>query len=134
MNKIRTALASAGTTLTALAIPVITFAQGTGQNPFNTALTQVNEVGGRAGLGAARPLPQIIGQIINVALGFIGILLLFYLLYAGFLWMTSGGDDDKVGEAKTMIKNAIIGLIVIVAAFSISNFVLTSLYNVTTGV
>jgi hypothetical protein len=48
--------------------------------------------------------------------------------------MTSGGDDDKVGEAKTMIKNAIIGLIVIVAAFSISNFVLTSLYNVTTGV
>lgn len=131
MNKFHKALASVGTTLMVLTVPAISMAQGT-TNPFQRGLNDVNTVGQKAQLGEAKPLPVIVGQIINVALGFIGILLLFYLLYAGFLWMTSGGEDDKVGEAKTMIKNAIVGLIIIIAAFSISNFVLNSLYNVTT--
>ncbi|MBI4139136.1 hypothetical protein HY479_03230, partial [Candidatus Uhrbacteria bacterium] len=56
---------------------------------------------------------------------------LAYLLYGGFLWMTAGGSEEGVTKAKTMIRNAIIGLVIIVAAFSISNFVLSSLVKVT---
>ncbi len=44
--------------------------------------------------------------------------------------MTAGGDEGKVKTATAMIKNAIIGLLIIVAAFAISNFVLGSLINV----
>lgn len=100
-------------------------------NPFNTAGTYVNNVGENANIGATKTLPEIIGSLINVALGFLGILLLVYLLYAGFTWMTAGGDETKVKTARTMISQAVIGLIIIVAAFSISTFVLGSLVNAT---
>ena len=45
--------------------------------------------------------------------------------------MTSGGSEDGGEKAQTMIKNAVIGLVIIVAAFAISNFVLGSLVNAT---
>ena len=73
----------------------------------------------------------IIGRIVNVALGFVGIILLVYLLYAGFLWMTAGGEADKVKDAISTIRNAVVGLIIIVFAFSISTFVLGTLSSAT---
>lgn len=119
-----------GLTLGLAALPAVALAQ---VSPFEKAATLVGEVGTNAGLGQPKELTVILGQIINVVLGFLGILLLGYLLYAGFLWMTAGGVKDNVDKAKGMIKNAIIGLVIIVAAFSISNFVLTSLIKVTKG-
>ena len=114
--------------VSAATAPLAAFAQ---TNPFETAKNQLNTVGGAAtGNATPKPLEQIIGSIINTVLGFLGILLLCYLLYAGFLWMTSGGSEDNVKKAQTMIKNAIIGLLIIVAAFAISSFVLTSLVNI----
>ncbi|MDF1497392.1 MAG: hypothetical protein P1P90_05030 [Patescibacteria group bacterium] len=112
----------------ALALPAMASAQGV----FTTAQENVKSVGDSADIGTAADasLPDVVGRLINVALGFIGILLLVYILYAGFLWMTAGGDEGKVKTATTMIRNAIIGLLIIVAAFAISNFVLGSLINV----
>ena len=112
----------------ALLAPTLVFAQAAG-NPFTRAQDYTNDVGTAAGL-QNRELPEIIGQLINIALGFMGIVLLAYFLYAGFLWMTAGGDSKKVEEATKMIRNAIIGLIIIVASFAISNFVLTQLVNI----
>lgn len=103
-------------------------------NPFNRSVNQVTNVQSAAGLGTTVRSPaEIFGSIINVVLGFLGILLLGYMLYAGFLWMTSGGESEKAEEAMTMIKNSVIGLLIIIAAFSISNFVLNSLINISNG-
>lgn len=116
-------------------LPLVAQAQP-GRNPFapgGAAQTNVGQVGTQAGIGAATPLPVIIGNIINVVLGFLGIVLLFYLLYGGFLWMTSGGDSKGVDSAKAMIRNAIIGLVIIVSSYAISNFVLSQLLVVTGG-
>jgi hypothetical protein len=123
---------SAATVLGATALPKIALAQA-GQNPFEKAGEDVKAIGGFAGVGTDRTPQEIIGSIINIALGFLGIVLLAYLLYAGFLWMTAGGSSEKVDQAKGMIKNAIIGLVIIVAAFAISNFVLTSLVGIAQG-
>jgi hypothetical protein len=131
MKHVSTLWRSAVTTVL-LALPSVAAAQSA-QNPFQQASNLAGEVGTSAGLGQPKPLTQIVGQIINVALGFLGIVLLFYLLYAGFLWMTAGGDEGKVKTARTMISQAIIGLIIIVAAFAISTFVLGSLVNATQG-
>lgn len=116
---------------TALALPGIVHAL-TGDNPFDRAKESVGTVTESAGVGQQQTLEEMIGNIINIALGFIGILLLVYLLYGGFLWMTSGGSDEGVKKAQTMIKNAVVGLLIVIAAFAISNFVLESLINVTT--
>lgn len=108
------------------------FAAQAVDNPFNVAKNLTNNVGTSAGVQNQNvDLPTMVGRIVNIALGFVGILLLAYILFAGFTWMTAGGDTKKVDAAQTMIKNAVIGLLIVVAAFAISNFVLTSLVNVT---
>jgi hypothetical protein len=92
----------------------------------------VTDIGKNAGINSAKTPTQLIGSILNVFLGFLGIILLFYLLYGGYLWMTAAGDEGQVKKAKDVIKNAIIGLVVIIAAFAISTFVLGALVNATT--
>ncbi len=87
----------------------------------------VTAVGTPAGLTNSPPLETLIGNIINTALGFVGVILLGYIIWAGFLWMTAGGDKTKITTATGMIRNAIIGLIIIVAAFAITTFVLSRL-------
>ena len=125
LNKAFTRVVAMGTVAMA---PVMTLAA---DNPFNTSKTQLEgSVKTASGLQSG-DLPTIVGNIINVVLGFLGILLLGYLLYAGFLWMTAGGSDDQVKKAKLIIQQSIIGLVIIAAAFAISTFVLGSLLNVT---
>jgi len=114
----------------ALALPATALAAA--DNPFNRAQNMTEKVGEASGVGKQADLPTMVGNLINIALGFIGILLLVYLLIAGFKWMTAGGEEAEVKKATTMIKNAIIGLLIVIAAFAISNFVLGSLINVTT--
>ncbi len=75
---------------------------------------------------------SIIGNVINVALSFMGVVVLFYFLWAGWKWMTSDGEKGA-GEARVMMRNAVIGLIIIVASYSISSFVMAQLVAVTTG-
>ena len=100
-------------------------------NPFDSGVKLVTDVSQNAGITSTQKLPDIIGKIINVGLTFLGIIFLVLMLYAGFLWMTARGDEKQVEKAIDMIKQAILGLVVIVAAYAISNFVLSSLVNVT---
>jgi hypothetical protein len=115
-----------------ITLPIVALAQGTNPNPFQTAITNVGSVGNSAGVtNQSADLYGIIGNVINIVLGFLGVLLLLYILYAGFLWMTAGGNEENIEKAKGYIKNAIIGLVIIILAFAISNFVLTKLIAVT---
>ncbi|MFO0764551.1 MAG: Ig-like domain-containing protein [Patescibacteria group bacterium] len=87
----------------------------------------LNQVGAATGLETQTDLPTIIGRIINIFLGFMGVILLGIIVYAGYLWMTSGGDNEQVEKAKKLIRNAIIGLIIIVSSFAITAFVINLL-------
>jgi len=75
----------------------------------------------------------MIARIINVALGLLGIVALLLILYGGFLWMTAGGEAERVEKAKKVLINAVIGLAIILTSFAISQFVLNSLIEATTG-
>ena len=68
-----------------------------------------------------------IGTIIQTVLGFVGFIVFAYILYAGFLWMTAGGNEESVSKAKTMLRNAVIGFVIIAAAYSIAYFVTSNL-------
>ncbi|MDO8669468.1 MAG: hypothetical protein Q7K65_04200 [Candidatus Buchananbacteria bacterium] len=72
-------------------------------------------------------LKLVIGQIIQIFLGFLGVIAVVLIIYAGWLWMSAGGDSAKVTKAKDYIKNAIIGIVIILAAYIITSFVLTQL-------
>jgi hypothetical protein len=49
----------------------------------------------------------------------------------GFIWMTAGGNEEKVGKAKKMLVAGIIGLIIVVAAYAIARFAVGSIINAT---
>jgi hypothetical protein len=83
--------------------------------------------------GSSPDLPTVVGKVIGVALTLVGVLLLVYLIYAGFLWMTAGGDSKRVQEAKDIIKNTLIGLVIVTSAYAISTYVLTQLATISSG-
>jgi hypothetical protein len=61
--------------------------------------------------------PRIIAaRIINILLGFLGLVALVLIIYSGYLWMTSAGDADKVTQAKRILKNGVIGLLIILSS------------------
>ena len=74
---------------------------------------------------------QIMGNIINIFLGFLGIIAVILILYGGFLWMTSKGNAEQVQEAKQLIISAIIGLVIILSSYAIASFVISSLGEAT---
>jgi len=84
------------------------------------------------GLGT-RELREAVMNIVNVALGFLGVLAILIILWGGFRWMTAGGSEDKVAEAKKVIVAGIIGLVIILAALAITNFIIKSLLEATGG-
>ena len=70
-------------------------------------------------------------RIINVALGLLGIVAVVIILIGGFKWMTAGGNDEGVTEARKLIFSGIIGIAIILSAWAIARFVLVQLGEAT---
>lgn len=88
--------------------------------------SSLGNTAGAAGL-TSKPLPTLIGSFIAAALGLLGVVLVVLIVYAGFIWMTAQGNDEKIKKAKGMITSAVIGMIIIFAAYAITNFVVDAL-------
>ncbi|MFA4999952.1 MAG: IPT/TIG domain-containing protein [Patescibacteria group bacterium] len=94
--------------------------------------TEAVESGLDGALAAGDPR-TIAGRIINIALGFLGIIAVGFVIYGGFIWMTSGGEEEKVEKAKKILKSGVIGLVIILASWGIATFILTRLGNAVSG-
>ncbi len=93
---------------------------------------QLDEVNDSAGLGGdAGSLTTTIGSLISVLLGFLGVIFLILIIYAGLLWMTAGGNEDNVKKARGILLNSVIGLIILLSAYAISSFVIDQLGTAT---
>jgi len=69
------------------------------------------------------------GQIIGFVLSFVGVLFLILMIYAGLTWMTAGGNLEQVKKARSLMINAILGLIVVMGAYAITAFIGQQLIN-----
>ncbi len=90
------------------------------------------EYGKFSGLGD-RDLRNSVGTIIQVFLSLLGVISLGVILYAGFMWMTAGGNEESITKAKKTLWAAVIGLIIILSAYAVTSFVLSNIYRATTG-
>ncbi|MBU0647246.1 MAG: Ig-like domain-containing protein [Patescibacteria group bacterium] len=99
---------------------------------FAFALDTGIQYGVGTGLGQEDPR-IIVAKIIRIVIGFLGIIAVGLVLYAGWLWMTSDGEEDKVEKAKMILRNALIGLIIILSSFAIVSFILNKLVGATSG-
>ena len=64
--------------------------------------------------------------IITPVLAISGTICLISILYAGFLWMSAMGDAKQVTKAKELMLNTFIGLVLTLAAYSITQFLFAS--------
>lgn len=88
-------------------------------------LDLLKEAGGRAwGAGAVTSPGLVVGSIILVVLGLLGMIFVILLTYGGFLWLSAAGEEDKVKKAQGLIIHSIIGVFIVIAAYTIASFVL----------
>ena len=97
----------------------------------NVAMAQVSvpvTMGVTFGLGTQNLYFTLVG-IVNVLLNFLGLIALIVILIGGFRWMLSGGNEEKVAGARQSIIAGIIGLIIILSAFALIQFVIVNVAN-----
>lgn len=70
-------------------------------------------------------LATFLGTILAYLWPILGLALVIFIIYAGFLWMTAMGNEDQIKKAKGIIKNCLIGLVIILLAYTITTFVLS---------
>jgi len=79
-------------------------------------------------IGGETKIFGVLGLIINAVLSLVGITFFALTLYAGLMWMTARGDSARVDKAKSILESAGIGLVIVVSAYAIVNFVFTQLF------
>ena len=135
MKNIYHKLTAAGSVV--LLAPFTAFAAGTstggGLGGATSSLQNVGAGINKSGGTVTSDLPTLIGTLINTLLGVLGIIFVVLTVYAGFLWMTAQGSEENVKKAKGMLTQAIIGLVIIVAAYAISTFVINAITTAAGG-
>lgn len=74
-------------------------------------------------------LQTIVGNVIKAILGLLGVLFLGLVVYGGVIWMTARGNDKRVEEAKNIMINGVIGLVIILSAYAVTTYVISALIN-----
>lgn len=115
-----------GVLIIILLLPCFVFANATlddGSKSLNP-LKKIEYVGGISGyMSTAKDPIVIVASVVTVLLGLLGVIFLILMIYGGFLWMTDRGNEEQVKKAQGLIKSAIIGLIIVVAAYAITVFI-----------
>jgi cytochrome bd-type quinol oxidase subunit 2 len=101
-------------------------AQGGSYNFVNQS--GLNTAGSKAGysdtLKALNP-ENLSSQIINIVLSILGLIFIGLIIYGGLTWMLAEGNEQKLEKAKQIILASIIGLIVVLAAYAASYFIIS---------
>lgn len=109
-----------------LALPVSTFAKQT----FGDHSAALGKAVSRTGVDQAQNLqdiPTFLGTGIRAALGLVATIFFVLMFYGGMRWFTSRGEEESVKAGRDTITAALIGLIIVLSAYSITNLVQTRL-------
>lgn len=69
----------------------------------------------------------IVARVIQIFMGFLGIICVGLITYAGFLWLTAGGEEEQAKKARNILFQSVIGLLIVMMAWSVSWFVISAL-------
>lgn len=94
------------------------------------------EQAGRGAFGAGvtsgtNTLESIVGQILKTFISILGVLFLVLTVYAGYLWMNARGNEQQVSKAKDILTQSVIGFIVVLAAYMITDFIVNGILRAT---
>lgn len=102
-----------------LCLPFFVFAQSV--TASSSILSRMKKVGESGGFAAATEtsLASNLGLLVNTILSLLGVIFIILIIFSGFKWMTAGGNEKQIEDAKKKISNTIIGLVIVVAAYAI---------------
>ena len=108
-------------------LPTLAFAQD-GKTKVLKGLDKTREAAGLTETAKdGSDLPEIIGLIVNGLFGVIGVIFMLWMLIGAYTWLTSGGNEEKVVEAKKKIIAAINGMIVTFLAYALTFLIVRAL-------
>lgn len=110
--------------IAASVLPPISNAQVLTNTKDLQSMTQT--VGNTAGF-TDMEVGDLVSGVISVVLGLLGVVFLALTVVAGFQWMTASGNEEQVKKAQSSMKNAIIGLVIVLAAYTITYFLFKAL-------
>lgn len=124
MHRVRRNRVSAITAAMALAVPFVTAAQSATKKPrgigaiLNETMLSTACAAGfcPGGNGTPRNFIQILGAYTQAIVNILGLIFMVLVIWGGFKWMTAAGNEEQVNKAKGVVRNAIIGLTLIVLA------------------
>ncbi len=117
------------TVVLATTIPCAAHAQSSNGNGFDFGINSISQI-----LILPEGDPRLIAvRLINVALEFLAILMLVMVVWGGFQFLLSGGKQENMQQAGATIRNAIIGLIIILCSWAIVQFVISSFVGAING-
>lgn len=73
--------------------------------------------------GTTSTASGLIGKILGIVLGIVGLIAVLFLVWGGFQYITSAGDEEKVEKAKGTMVNALIGVVVVLLAYALVRIV-----------
>jgi len=97
------------------------------QQGIQKAGSLLNTAVGPGQTGLSGSLPNLTSTVITALLSLLGTIFFGLTIYAGILWMTAAGQEDKVTKATNILQAAVIGLIIVLAAYAITAFVTSNL-------
>ncbi len=113
-----------------LGLAIVIIPSASAQLIDEKTLGYMNDISGSvqetAGFGDAS-VGSIIAAIIRAILGLLAAIFMVLMILSGFRWMTAAGNESQVEKAQETIKAALIGLIVVLAAYAITYYVFTYL-------
>ncbi len=92
----------------------------------NLALKGANELGSSCSGKNLTSSGGLVASVINILSYIAGVIVLFMVIFAGFRYISSAGDANKVNSAKNTLLYAIVGIVIIILAQVIVHFVITS--------
>lgn len=116
-------------------IPYFVFAQNTAataatidDKASSNPMTMLKTIGGKSFNKETNKntFVEIAGLVVNIALSILGVIFIVLMIIAGYTWMMASGNEQKVTESKSIIKRAIIGLIIVLASWAIWNLIFTT--------
>ena len=120
MNKLFKQILILACLIAVLTLPYLVFAE-------SETLTTLTSVATGDGLYDSTTnqlsLSEILGTVVSAAIGLLGVVFICLIIYAGYNWMIARGEEEKLNDAKDTLKRAIIGLIIVVGAYAIWNFI-----------
>lgn len=95
---------------------------------LTSAIDNMNKTGNAAGyMTEDANAITIISAVVSTVISLLGVVFIGLMIYGGFIWMTARGNEERVTKAKDLMTAAVIGLIIVMMAYAISYFVISSI-------